>query len=75
MASFANSPLIAISAHSDWADRDRLPLQEMDQVGMVGPISKWARVVTAPERLPEYVNSAFRHALAGRPGPDPEPAR
>jgi acetolactate synthase I/II/III large subunit len=69
MASFANSPLIAISAHSDWTNRDRLPLQEMDQVGMVRPISKWARVVTAPERLPEYVNSAFRHALAGRPGP------
>jgi acetolactate synthase-1/2/3 large subunit len=41
----------------------------MDQVGMVRPISKWARLVTEPERLPEYVGAAFRNALAGRPGP------
>ena len=69
MASFANSPVIAISAHSEWGGRDRLALQEMDQVGMVRPITKWARLVTEAERLPEYVGAAFRNALAGRPGP------
>jgi acetolactate synthase-1/2/3 large subunit len=69
MASFADSPVIAISAHSEWGGRDRRALQEMDQVGMVRPISKWARVVTEPTRIPEYLNAAFRHALTGRPGP------
>lgn len=68
-AYFANSPLIAISAHSELAGRDRLGLQEVDQLGLVRPITKWARVVHEPERLPEYVSAAFRHALAGRPGP------
>lgn len=69
MASFANSPVIAISAHSELGGRDRLALQEMDQVGLVRPITKWARVVHEPERIPEYIAAAFRHALAGRPGP------
>src|SRR5919198_1025931 len=69
MASFACSPVIAISAHSELGGRDRLALQEMDQVGMVEPITKWARLVTEPERIPEYLGAAFRHALAGRPGP------
>ena len=69
MASFADSPVIAVSAHSELGGRDRLALQEMDQVGMVRPITKWARVVHEPERLPEYVSAAFRNALAGRPGP------
>src|SRR3712207_7842788 len=45
MASFADSPVIAISAHSELGGRDRLALQEMDQLGLVRPITKWARVV------------------------------
>src|SRR5215210_7844190 len=69
MASFADSPVIAISAHSELGGRDKLALQELDQIGMVRPITKWARVVHEPERLPEYVSAAFRNALAGRPGP------
>jgi acetolactate synthase I/II/III large subunit len=68
-AHFANSPLIAISAHGELAGRDRLGLQEMDQLSLVEPITKWARVVHEPERIPEYVDAAFRQALAGRPGP------
>jgi acetolactate synthase I/II/III large subunit len=68
-ASFADSPVIGISAHSELGGRDRLALQELDQVGLVKPITKWARLVTQPERIPEYLSAAFRHALAGRPGP------
>ncbi len=65
----ACSPIIAISGMHDWGLRDRGPLQELDQVGLVHPITKWARVVTDPARLAQYAVIAYREAVSGRPGP------
>jgi acetolactate synthase-1/2/3 large subunit len=31
--------------------------------------SKWARKVTSTDRIPEYISTAFRHALDSTPGP------
>ncbi len=62
-------PMILIGGRSPLADDDKLPLQAVDQMGIMRPITKWARSVTHTARIPEYVAAAFRHATSGRPGP------
>jgi thiamine pyrophosphate-dependent acetolactate synthase large subunit-like protein len=61
--------MILIGGRSPLGDDDRLPLQGVDQMGLMRPITKWARSVTHTERIPEYVAAAFRCAVSGRPGP------
>lgn len=63
------SPLIAISGQSDISKIDMGASQEYNQVGTVKPLTKWSRLVYHTHRLPEYISSAFRMALSGRPGP------
>jgi len=62
-------PMVLIGGRSPLSDDDRLPLQAVDQMGIMRPITKWARSVTHTDRIPEYVATAFRHAISGRPGP------
>ncbi len=62
-------PMICIGGRSPLRDEDRLSLQNLDQVGLMSPITKWARTVFHPERIPEYIAMAWRHAVSGRPGP------
>jgi acetolactate synthase-1/2/3 large subunit len=62
-------PLICIGGRAPIRDEDRLPLQGMDQVALMEPITKFARTVLHTDRIPEYVAAAFRHATSGRPGP------
>jgi acetolactate synthase I/II/III large subunit len=38
-------------------------------LGLVHPVTKWARTVNSAARLGEYLEAACRRALAGRPGP------
>ncbi len=68
-AAHAGSPVIAISGGADQSGVDRNSFQEMDQVGIVRPLVKWARQVAEASRVPDYVAMAFREAVAGRPGP------
>jgi acetolactate synthase-1/2/3 large subunit len=68
-AAHAGSPVIAISGGADQSGADRNSFQEMDQVGIVRPLVKWARHVHEAARVPDYVATAFREAMAGRPGP------
>src|SRR3972149_4346059 len=65
----AGSPILAISGTFERALRDKGPLQEIDQVDMVRAVTKWARVVDDPARLPQYAALALREAVSGRPGP------
>jgi acetolactate synthase I/II/III large subunit len=62
-------PIICIGGRSPLRDDDRLPLQGMDQIALVAPITKFARTVLQTERIPEYIAMAWRHAVSGRPGP------
>lgn len=65
----AGSPILAISGTFERALRDKGPLQEIDQVDMVRAVTKWARVVDDPARLPYYAALALSEAVSGRPGP------
>ena len=43
--------------------------QDLDQVALAAPLSKFAQTVTVPERIPQLVEQAFAAATSGRPGP------
>ncbi len=62
-------PMLVIAGRSPLRDDDTLPLQGFPQLEMMRPITKWARCVVHPERIPEYVAMAIREATTGRPGP------
>ncbi len=68
-ASYACTPLVVISGSNSAPKRDHGFPQDMDQLQLVRPFTKWARSCNAVERIPEYIEAAFRHALQGRPGP------
>jgi thiamine pyrophosphate-dependent acetolactate synthase large subunit-like protein len=63
------APLLAIGGSAPLSQRGKGAFQEMDQVAAFKPITKWAEQVTDPRRVPEFVSTAVRHALGGRPGP------
>ncbi len=68
-AYLSNAPLILLSGKSGIEEADRLPLQEIDQQAIVSPITKWASTIFDLKRIPEYISTAYKKAISGRPGP------
>lgn len=62
-------PVVALGGASAISQDGMGAFQEMDQVGMFKPITKWAERVKDARRIPELVNKAFRIATSGQPGP------
>jgi acetolactate synthase-1/2/3 large subunit len=65
----AQTPLVVIGGARPLVQAERRALQELDQLSLLRPITKWAAVCTQAERIPEFVATAFRHALAQPRGP------
>ncbi len=63
------APLVAIGGSSPRVYLGMEAFQEIDQVAIARPITKWAARVLDAKRIPELVATAFREATAGRPGP------
>ncbi len=63
------SPVLVIAGQYAQELTDRGALQEIDQVGLLRPITKWTRVLSDPDRMPEYAATALQRATSGRPGP------
>src|SRR5262249_27358707 len=63
------APIILLAGASPLRTRDLEDFQEVDQVGAMRPLSKWAVQVHEARRIPEYVAAAYRKALGNRPGP------
>lgn len=63
------APVIAIGGSSPVSQYGMGAFQEMDQVAMMKPITRWAERAYDARRIPELVATAFRHAFAGPPGP------
>jgi len=68
-AAVANSPILCISGHSPLGEFDTGSLQDLNQIDIIKPLTKMSRTVYQTERIPDYIAMAFRHSLAGRPGP------
>ena len=63
------APVIALGGASPIHHFHSEAFQEVDQLSMMRPASKWAGQAISPKRMPEYVNIAYRHAMNGRMGP------
>jgi thiamine pyrophosphate-dependent acetolactate synthase large subunit-like protein len=68
-AYYSNSPVLVLSGKNPSMEFEKGSLQEMDQVSLLSSITKWAKTCYRTESLGEYVTTALRHALSGRPGP------
>jgi thiamine pyrophosphate-dependent acetolactate synthase large subunit-like protein len=63
------APVIALGGASPISDFATGAFQEIDQVAVMRPVTKWAERVYEARRIPEYVRRAFAEALSGKPGP------
>ena len=68
-AYLSNSPCLLLSGKSGIEENDRLPLQDIDQQTVITPITKWARTIFDTKRIPEYISTAYKKAISGKPGP------
>ncbi len=65
----AQTPLVVIGGARPLVQSGRGALQELDQLSLFRPITKWAGVCTSPDRIEDHVATAFRYALARPRGP------
>jgi len=65
----AQTPLVVIGGARPLVQAGQGALQELDQRAILDPITKWSAVCTQPERIPDHIATAFRHALARPRGP------
>ncbi len=65
----AQVPMVVIGGQAPRLFQDMGGLQDMNHVELMRPISKWSVSVPETGRLGEYVQSAFRVAASGVPGP------
>lgn len=68
-ARLSNSPLVLISGCVGIESIEKLDLQDMRQAPVIEPMVKKAFVCHNPQRVPEFIDLAYRTAAAGRPGP------
>lgn len=62
-------PVVLLGGSSPITKREHGVFQELDQVALLRPFTKWAGQVVDPYRIPDMVHLAFLHATSGRPGP------
>lgn len=62
-------PVIAICGASNAANAGMGAFQEVDQIGIVKPITKWAQRINQAKRAPWIMRRAFSLAANGKPGP------
>jgi thiamine pyrophosphate-dependent acetolactate synthase large subunit-like protein len=63
------APLVAIGGASPRVSLGMEAFQEIDQLAVFRPVTKWADRIYDARRIPEIVATAFRQAMTGRPGP------
>jgi thiamine pyrophosphate-dependent acetolactate synthase large subunit-like protein len=63
------TPLIVLGGAYPVSQHGIGAFQELDQVALMRPITKWAERIYDAERIPEIVATAFRVATSGKPGP------
>jgi acetolactate synthase-1/2/3 large subunit len=67
-AQLAGSPLIAVSGSRPSTMAHRQAFQDIDQVGMARPVTKWAAEPPDAGRIPFYLERAYAIANSGRKG-------
>jgi len=63
------SPALVIAGSATPRGPDSGEVETLDQLEVVRPVAKWVRRVHHLDRIPEYVEHAWRAATVGTPGP------
>jgi acetolactate synthase-1/2/3 large subunit len=63
------SPVVSLTSSMRTPSRDRFEYQELDQLGMHGPVTLWNKGVSAPARAGAMLRAAIRVATGQVPGP------
>ncbi|MBZ9870427.1 thiamine pyrophosphate-binding protein [Mesorhizobium sp. BR1-1-9] len=63
------APVVAFGGAAPVGQYARGAFQEIDQLEIMKPVTKFAERVYDARRIPEYVARAFRMARSGKPGP------
>ena len=64
-----NAPVVVLAGTSPIKDRGLGALQEINQVDMIKATVKSYDICQDIKRIPQYLSTAFRRAVSGRPGP------
>ena len=63
------TPLLVLGGAYPVSQHAKGAFQELDQVALMRPITKWAERIYDTHRIPEIVATALRVATSGKPGP------
>ena len=64
-----NAPVVIISGSAPIRDQGLGALQDINQTDMIKSTVKWHATCHDAKRIPEYLFTAFRQSVSGRPGP------
>jgi acetolactate synthase-1/2/3 large subunit len=65
----AGVPMLVVGGQTATGQLDREAPMVIDGVAAMTPVTKWAARVLTTDRIPEYVDEAWRRMTSGRPGP------
>src|SRR5205823_9972506 len=68
MAEAAESPVLLLSGHAPLSHAGRGAFQEMDQVALARPLTRWAAVAERAQDIPQLLAQAFAVAQGGQGG-------
>jgi acetolactate synthase-1/2/3 large subunit len=67
-ANAAGAPVVVLAGRTAVSKRGLGAVQDLDQLAVAAPLSKWSEECLEPGRIPEYVAEAVRQASWGNPG-------
>ena len=67
-ANAAGIPLVVIAGRTGVAQRNRGAVQDIDQLALASPVTKWRAECLETARIPELVGEAVHQARSGAPG-------
>ena len=69
VAKMASVPILIIGAQAGTRSFDKGAGMSADHVPIMAPVTKWSARVLHTERIPEYIEMAWRKMWSGSPGP------
>ena len=67
-ANESSVPILAITSDVGTRSKGHYPLTELDQEGLMRPVTKFNAVIQHSDAVPDMVRTAFRKMTTGRPG-------
>lgn len=67
-ANAAGVPVVVLAGRTGLRQRHRGAVQDLDQLGLVAPITKWRAECLDAARIPDYIAEAVHQSRAGAPG-------